>query len=106
VVINGSGYVRTQCVGTSCVALNNFWRSLSNLTINVSTPDFGCYSGQFWAVSQAAPMRRVHVKGPTTLMDYCSNASFASGGYIADSQFDANIVNGSQQQWMVRNSSL
>ena len=107
VVINGSVYARNQCdPNNSCTALNNFWRSLSNLTINVTTPDFGCYSGQFWAVSQAAPMRRVHVNGPTTLMDYCSNPSFASGGYIADSQFDANIVNGSQQQWMVRNSSL
>ena len=47
----------------SCVALNNFWRSLSNLTINVTNPDFGCYTGEFWAVSQAAPMRRVHVNG-------------------------------------------
>jgi len=107
VVINGSVYARNQCdPNNSCTALNNFWRSLSNLTINVTTPDFGCYSGQFWAVSQAAPMRRVHVNGPTTLMDYCSDPSFASGGYIADSQFDGNIVNGSQQQWMVRNSSL
>ena len=26
-----------------CVALNNFWRSLQNLTINVTTPGFGCY---------------------------------------------------------------
>ena len=63
VVINGSVYVRNQCVGGSCTALNNFWRSLSNLTINVTTPNFGCYSGEFWAVSQAAPMRRVHVNG-------------------------------------------
>ena len=59
VVINGSVYVRNQCTATGCVALNNFWRSMSNLTINVSTPDFGCYSGEFWAVSQAAPLRRV-----------------------------------------------
>src|SRR5207253_311060 len=41
VVINGSIYVRNQCVGSSCTALNNFWRSLSNLTINVTTPNFG-----------------------------------------------------------------
>ena len=85
VVINGSVYVRNQCVGGSCTALNNFWRSLSNLTINVTTPNFGCYSGEFWAVSQAAPMRRVHVNGLVTLMDYCTGPSFASGGFIADS---------------------
>jgi hypothetical protein len=49
----------------------------------------GCHTGEFWAVSQAAPMRRVHINGLTTLMDYCSNPSFASGGFIADSEFDA-----------------
>jgi hypothetical protein len=107
VVINGSIYVRNQCVSGSCTALNNFWRSLSNLTINVTTPNFGCYSGEFWPVSQAAPMRRVHINGFATLMDYCTGPSFASGGFIADSEFDGStVVNGSQQQWLVRNSSL
>ena len=108
VVINGSIYVHNQCFGpANCIALDNFWRSLSNLTINVTTPNFGCYSGEFWAVSQAAPMRRVHVNGFATLMDYCTGPSFASGGFIADSAFDGStVVNGSQQQWLVRNSRL
>ena len=108
VVINGSIYVRNQCLGqNNCVALINFWRSMSNLTINVNTPNFGCYSGEFWAVSQAAPMRRVHVNGPVTLMDYCTAPSYASGGFIADSQFDgSSVINGSQQQFLVRNSVL
>jgi hypothetical protein len=109
VVINGSVYVHNQCDATNfCTALNNFWRSLSNLTINVTTPDFGCHTGEFWAVSQASPMRRVHINGFATLMDYCSGPAFASGGFIADSKFDDNapIVNGSQQQWLVRNSQL
>src|SRR5512133_2561505 len=95
------------CVPGFCVALNNFWRSLSNLTIDVNTPNFGCYNGEFWPVSQAAPMRRVHVNGFVTLMDYCTGPSFASGGFIADSRFDrSTIVNGSQQQWITRNSTL
>jgi hypothetical protein len=107
VVINGSVYVRNQCGSGGCVALNNFWRSLSNLRINVTTPGFGCYNGEFWAVSQAAPMRRVDVHGFTTLMDYCTGPSFASGGFIADSRLDSNpVINGSQQQWLVRNSSI
>jgi hypothetical protein len=108
VVINGSVYVRNQCFGANnCTALVNFWRSLSNLTINVTTPNFGCYSGEFWAVSQAAPMRRVHVNGFMTLMDYCTPPSFASGGFIADSEFDGSVVvNGSQQQWITRNSKV
>ena len=107
VVINGSIYVHNQCFSGSCTALVNFWRSLSNLTINVTTPGFGCYSGEFWAVSQAAPMRRVQVNGLVTLMDYCTGPSFASGGFIADSEFDnSTVINGSQQQWVVRNSKL
>lgn len=106
VVINGSVYVRNQCRPSGCIALDNFWRSMSNLTINVTNPDAGCYSGQFWAVSQAAPLRRVHVKGLTTLMDYCTGPSFASGGFIADSKFDGTVVNGSQQQFFTRNSTV
>ena len=108
VVINGSIDVYNQCFGPgNCIALDNFWRSMSNLTINVTTPNFGCKTGEFWAVSQAAPMRRVHVNGFTTLMDYCSGPSFASGGFIADTEFDGStVVNGSQQQWITRNSNL
>ena len=107
VVINGSVYVRNQCSAGFCTALTNFWRSLSNLTINVNTPGFGCYSGEFWPVSQASPMRRVDVNGFATLMDYCTPPSYASGGFIADSRFTGSvIVNGSQQQWLVRNSSI
>lgn len=108
VVINGSIDVYNQCFGANnCIALDNFWRSLSNLTINVTTPNAGCYSGEFWAVSQAAPMRRVQVNGAATLMDYCTGPSYASGGFIADSAFSGGtVVSGSQQQWVVRNSQL
>ena len=105
VVINGSIDVYNQCDSNGCTALDNFWRSLSNLAINVDTPNFGCYSGEFWAVSQAAPMRRVHITGNTTLMDYCTGPSYASGGFIANSQ-TGSIVNGSQQQFYVRNSNI
>jgi hypothetical protein len=108
VTINGAINSFNQCSGGSCTALTNFWRSVSNLTINVMG-NTGCYSGHdFWAVSQAAPMRRVHVNGNLTLMDYCTGSpDYASGGFIADSQFTGgNIINGSQQQYMTRNSSL
>jgi len=108
VVINGSIDVYNRCLGpnnTYCVALDNFWRSMSNLTISVTKPG-GCRGRDFWAVSQAAPMRRVHVNGESTLMDYCTPPSYASGGFIADSEFSKLVVNGSQQQWMTRNSKL
>jgi hypothetical protein len=107
VVINGSVNVYNQCDPGGCVALNNFWRSLSNLTINVHNPNLGCHTNEFWAVSQAAPMRRVQVNGTTTLMDYCTGPSFASGGFIADSRFTGDqVINGSQQQFYVRNTAL
>ncbi|MFZ0158076.1 MAG: adenylyl cyclase [Kineosporiaceae bacterium] len=109
VVINGSVNVYNRCSGSTCFALNNFWRSMSNLTINVTDPaGAGCYAGEFWAVSQAAPMRRVNVTGGNlTLMDYCTGPSFASGGFIADSKFTGGtVINGSQQQFLVRNSNL
>ena len=72
VTVNGTIDVYNQCFGPGdCTALVNFWRSLSNLTINVAGKA-GCQSGEFWATSQAAPMRRVHVNGFMTLMDYCT----------------------------------
>ena len=109
VTINGSIDVYNQCFASNnCIALDNFWRSLSNVTINVTTGT-GCQeSTEFWAVSQAAPMRRVHVNGLLSLMDYCNGSpDFASGGFIADSQFSGkSITNGSQQQWVTRNSDI
>src|SRR5580698_6761668 len=113
VTINGTIDVYNQCFPTTdgssnCIALDNFWRSLSNLTINVAGQT-GCQSGtDFWAVSQAAPMRRVDITGGNlSLMDYCSaGPQYASGGFIADSSFSGNVVNGSQQQFLVRNTSL
>ena len=107
VAINGSINAYNQCDASGCVALNNFWRSISNLDIEVNNASLGCHAGEFWAVSQAAPMRRVRVNGNTTLMDYCSGPSYASGGFIADSQFvGGTIISGSQQQWITRDSTI
>ena len=107
VTVNGTIDSYNQCFGPGdCTALVNFWRTVSNLTIKVVGKG-GCQFGEFWATSQAAPMRRVHVDGFTTLMDYCTPPSFASGGFIADSQFtNSTVINGSQQQYLVRNSEL
>ncbi|MEP6562708.1 MAG: adenylyl cyclase, partial [Nakamurella sp.] len=107
VTINGSVNVYNRCLAAdNCIALDNFWRSLSNLSINVAGGE-GCQTAtNFWAVSQAAPMRRVNMNGNLSLMDYCSaGPQYASGGFIADSK-TAGIVNGSQQQFLVRNSTI
>ncbi len=62
----------------------------------------------FWAVSQASPLRRVHINGLLSLMHYCgAGPYYASGGFIADSEFTgSSVTNGSQQQWVTRNSNL
>ena len=107
VVINGGIQAFNQCSGGACNATDNFWRSMSNLTLNV-TGNTGCEAGDnFWAVSQAAPMRRVQINGKLSLMDYCNGSpDDASGGFIADSRFSSTITNGSQQQFITRNSSI
>ncbi|MBS2548933.1 discoidin domain-containing protein [Catenulispora sp. NL8] len=108
VTINGTVDSYNQCSGGTCNATTNFWRSLTNLTINVMGMS-GCQNGDdFWAVSQAAPMRRVHVNGNLSLMDYCvGGPGYSSGGFIADSQFTGGTVtNGSQQQYITRDSAL
>jgi hypothetical protein len=108
VTINGHVDVYNRCLTpTNCIALVNFWRSLSNLTINVAGLSDCRASGDFWAVSQAAPMRRVNITGGNlTLMDYCTaGPQYASGGFIADSQTGF-VINGSQQQFLVRDSGI
>src|SRR5271156_964769 len=108
VTINGAINVSNQCDSSgSCTALVNFWRSLSNLTINVVTEAACTSSAEFWAVSQASPIRRVQMNGNLFLFDYCSGPGFASGGFIADSQFTGGtIISATQQQWITRNSNI
>ena len=104
VVING-GVTATGKNGSG--ALDTFWRSVSNLTIHVVPTADSCHTGnEMWAVSQAAPMRRVDVKDFTTFMPYCETPNFASGGFVADSELEGGALNGSQQQFYVRNSDL
>jgi hypothetical protein len=123
-VINGAVEVfNNLCTaGTSnCNADDNFWRSLSNVTLNVdlpsTTPDYappaldafgaGCAnSAEFWAASQAAPLRRDIINGSIVFQDYCANDNYASGGFLADSQVSGNVEFLGNQQYFLRNSSI
>ncbi len=113
VVINGKVEVYNRCLtegGTAnCLALVNFWRTISNLSININQKgQAACRdTANFWAVSQAVSMRRLNITGGgLSLMDYCTaGPQYASGGFIADSRLPA-TTNGSQQQWLTRNSEL
>ncbi|MFC7529879.1 glycosyl hydrolase family 28-related protein [Actinoplanes sp. GCM10030250] len=114
VVINGKVEVYNRCLSSdpanpNCIALVNFWRTISNLTVNINgAGQDGCRgTANFWAVSQAVSMRRVQFTGGgLSLMDYCTaGPQFASGGFIANSKLPA-TTNGSQQQWLTRNSEV
>jgi hypothetical protein len=80
----------------------NFWRTLENFAVTPSATK----NITRIAVSQAAPLRRLHVKGDLHLFafDKNGNAGWASGGYLADSVIDGKVVPASQQQWLSRNS--
>ena len=65
-----------------------------------------------WAVSQAAPLRRVHIEGALNLSigvpDYCKGqyqSGWTSGGFMANSAVDGTVDSGSQQQWISRQST-
>lgn len=79
-------------------ATQNFWRSTENLSVQ---PPGGTNQ---WAVSQAAPFRRMHIKGALNLAP--TGYGWASGGYIADSKIDGAVGPYSQQQWYTRDSSV
>ncbi|MGV9238037.1 coagulation factor 5/8 type domain-containing protein [Streptomyces nigra] len=79
-------------------ATQNFWRSAENLAL---VPANGTNR---WAVAQAAPFRRMHVRGGLNLAP--SGYGWASGGYIADSRIDGQIGPYSQQQWYTRDSAI
>jgi Carbohydrate binding module (family 6)/F5/8 type C domain len=107
VVINGAINTYNQCSGSTCNATDNFWRSITNLTINV-TGMTGCFANEdVWAASQASPMRDVVINGNVTLMDYCDGSpDYASGGFIANSKITGTVTNGSQQQYYTRNTDI
>jgi hypothetical protein len=119
VVINGAVDVFNQCDGSgACDGLNNFWRSLSNLTLNVNLPaqppayapengeDRGCKnSNDLFGVSQASPVRSVIVNGALILQDYC-NRGFVSGGFFANDELNGFVGNFGQQQFFTRNSNI
>ncbi|MFA0964432.1 adenylyl cyclase [Roseivirga sp. BDSF3-8] len=96
VVIEGA--VRSNSFRESGNVLINFWRAVENLTIQPTGSD----NTNTWGVSQAAPMRRVHVKGNLRIHD----GHYASGGFIADSKVEGTIDAGGGQQWYTRNSHM
>ncbi len=143
-VVNGQVDVMANALecnsaGSNCWynSTDNFWRSLSNLELNVianqyppgppnyqpplpevgpplnlgTGVDYCAWSSDFWSASQAAPLRRLLVNGSITFQQYCTQTGyggqdFASGGFIADSEFTGDLNFYGQQQYLVRNSDI
>ena len=87
-----SGSIETPPHQPNNNATCTFWRSIENLEITGP--------GKFhWAVSQAAPVRRVKAEVPAEF-DW---GGWSSGGYTGDSSFSAEAGSRTQQQWYARN---
>ena len=125
----------TNCyipVGQTCYWANstvNFWRSMSNLTLNVmgsnnyvpqpitqQSPigDSGdCYGGStdMWSVSQATPVRSMIINGTLNFQAYCSETNYqsndyGSGSYVANSEINGQLDWSGNQQGIARNSDF
>ena len=117
----------TDCWANSTV---NFWRSMSNLTLNVmdsannyvpqpitQLPPIGdsadCYGGStdMWSVSQATPVRSMIINGNLNFQAYCSQTGYGSndygsGSYVADSEINGQLDWSGNQQGIARNSDF
>jgi hypothetical protein len=94
VTINGAVHVSAAWMNGN--ATLNFWRGAENMAV---VPPTGT---NVWAVSQAAPIRRMDVRGNMQLDD----GGWSSGGFLADTNVTGQVNSGSQQQWISRNDQL
>lgn len=98
--------VRISNVYTPAPLPNNnatctFWRSAENFTVaGTSTGDMKTWFQ--WAVSQAAPLRRINSERRAHYQWWYDG--WCSGGFTGDSYFKDRAGSWSQQQWYFRNS--
>ncbi|VUD52877.1 Exo-beta-1,3-glucanase [Thalassocella blandensis] len=92
--INGAVQSVTTTEGTKVTTM--FWRSAENFYVKPQD------ELMYWAVSQAAPYRRMHVAGNVNFDKH----GWASGGVLANSIIEGRAGLTSGQQWFVRNSQV
>jgi hypothetical protein len=90
-----TGNVHSDAAALKNNATTTFWRAAEDFSV---TPTNGSMQ---WAVSQAAPFRRMHIRGDIVLHQ---NGGWASGGWMSDDLIDGNVAAGTQQQWISRNT--
>lgn len=77
----------------SGLCLDTFWRSAENYSAENTQ----------WAVSQAAPLRRVHI---TNELRFGDGGAYSSGGFLANAQVDGLCTYVANQQWFTRGVNL
>ncbi len=95
VLINGAVQSVTTTSGDKVTTM--FWRGAENFKVVPKDHEM-----IYWAVSQAAPYRRMHVVGDINF----DKGSWASGGVLANSLVEGRAGLTSGQQWFTRNSSI
>ena len=90
-----SGNVHSDATLPRNNATCTFWKAAEGFSV---TPTGGAMK---WAVSQAAPFRRMHVRGDIVLHQ---DGGWASGGWMSDDLIDGKVGAGPQQQWISRNT--
>jgi hypothetical protein len=90
-----AGDVRSDATLPNNNSTCTFWKSAEGFSV---TPTGGEMQ---WAVSQAAPFRRMHVRGNIALHQ---KGGWASGGWMSDDLIDGTVGAGPQQQWISRNT--
>jgi len=74
----------------SGLCLDTFWRSAANYSAENTQ----------WAVSQAAPLRRVHISKDLSFGD---GPAYSSGGFLANAEVEGKCNYIANQQWYTRN---
>lgn len=95
VVINGA--VQSITTTNREKVTTMFWRGAENLKVVPQDEEM-----IYWAVSQAAPYRRMHVVGDINF----DKGGWASGGVLANSVVEGRAGLTSGQQWFTRNSII
>ena len=99
--------VRISNVYTPAPLPNNnatctFWRSAENFTVAGTSISSDMNTWFQWAVSQAAPLRRINSERRAHYQWWYNG--WCSGGFTGDSYFKDRAGSWSQQQWYFRNS--
>ena len=83
--VNINGHVRVEAFWFGGNATQNFWRAAENLSVTLPAG----VTVERWAVSQAAPYRRMHLRGAQNQIQLWNGGDgWSSGGFMADTKID------------------